>query len=122
MGLMADEYRCSFCGAPRSEVHKLVESPLGVFICNECVFTSAHLMIFAKPEKARKVTDEPLYDELSHALETACAVIESYAQTCPPDVYDIRNERDNEWCQSHCENDVQSCWREYLLGRRFVTR
>lgn len=43
---MTEEYRCSFCGAPRSSVNRLVRSPLGVLICDKCIFDAAHLMIF----------------------------------------------------------------------------
>ena len=30
------EIRCSFCGKPQSEVHKLIAGP-NVYICNECI-------------------------------------------------------------------------------------
>ena len=32
-----DNVRCSFCGKPRSQVNRLVQSPNGVCICDECV-------------------------------------------------------------------------------------
>lgn len=39
-GLMTQEdqdYRCSFCGKPRSEILRMIAGPNDVFICNECV-------------------------------------------------------------------------------------
>lgn len=112
---MTEEYKCSFCGAPRSEVHKLVKSPFGVFICDECVFTAAHMMVYVKPEKARKVTDEPLYDELSKAIDEACKMLSEITGTCPRDFYGL----DEGDCDARCSADIDmgGCWRDYFLGR-----
>lgn len=113
---MTDEYKCSFCGKTRSEVHKLVESSLGVFICDECVFAAAHTMIFVKPEKARKVTDEPLYDELSKALDKACEEIVTLCGTCPADIKCVDDSEGD--CDHKCSVGIErSCWRDYFLGR-----
>ncbi|MCH4179104.1 MAG: ATP-dependent Clp protease ATP-binding subunit ClpX [Megasphaera sp.] len=38
-----DEPRCSFCGRPQSEVHKLIAGP-GVYICDECISVAKHIM------------------------------------------------------------------------------
>ena len=38
-GYGGDEIRCSFCGKTRDQVRKLIQSPSGVFICDECVTT-----------------------------------------------------------------------------------
>ena len=37
------EPRCSFCGKDRSEVHRLIEGPSDVFICDECVLLGAEI-------------------------------------------------------------------------------
>ncbi len=38
-----DDLRCSFCGRPDAEVHKLVAGP-GVQICDECVDLAASIV------------------------------------------------------------------------------
>lgn len=38
------EPRCSFCGKDRSEVHRLIEGPSDVFICDECVLLGAEIL------------------------------------------------------------------------------
>lgn len=38
------EPRCSFCGKDRSEVHRLIEGPGDVFICDECVLLGAEIL------------------------------------------------------------------------------
>ena len=43
-GMGGDELRCSFCGKPRSRVRKLVQSPSGATICDECVAECANIM------------------------------------------------------------------------------
>ena len=39
-----DEMRCSFCGKTRDQVRKLIQSPRGVFICDECVATCSGML------------------------------------------------------------------------------
>jgi ATP-dependent Clp protease ATP-binding subunit ClpX len=39
-----DEPRCSFCGKDRTEVHRLIEGPGDVFICDECVLLGAEIL------------------------------------------------------------------------------
>lgn len=38
------EPRCSFCGKDRSEVHRLIEGPSDVYICDECVLLGAEIL------------------------------------------------------------------------------
>ena len=38
------EPRCSFCGKDRSEVHRLIEGPSDVYICDECVMLGAEIL------------------------------------------------------------------------------
>jgi ATP-dependent Clp protease ATP-binding subunit ClpX len=38
------EPRCSFCGKERAEVHRLIEGPGDVFICDECVLLGAEIL------------------------------------------------------------------------------
>lgn len=111
------ELTCSFCGAPRSDVHKLVKSPFGALICDECLFQAAHLMIFAEPEKVKKVDDEPLYDELSEALDKACKELSEVTGTCPFDFYDL--DQDDLSCDERCKPniDMTACWRDYFTGK-----
>jgi ATP-dependent Clp protease ATP-binding subunit ClpX len=39
-----NEPRCSFCGKDRSEVHRLIEGPGDVYICDECVLLGAEIL------------------------------------------------------------------------------
>ena len=71
------ELHCSFCGKPRSAVEKLIRSPNGVYICDECV--EACGQIIAESEAEEGYLEEPpapaiiadlptphqIYDELS---------------------------------------------------------
>ncbi len=38
------EPRCSFCGKDRSEVHRLIEGPGDIYICDECVLLGAEIL------------------------------------------------------------------------------
>ena len=38
------EVRCSFCGKPQSQVHKLIAGPNGAYICDECVDICAEII------------------------------------------------------------------------------
>ncbi len=38
------EPRCSFCGKDRAEVHRLIEGPNDVYICDECVLLGAEIL------------------------------------------------------------------------------
>lgn len=38
------EPRCSFCGKERAEVHRLIEGPGDVYICDECVLLGAEIL------------------------------------------------------------------------------
>jgi ATP-dependent Clp protease ATP-binding subunit ClpX len=42
--LQAGEPRCSFCGKDRAEVHRLIEGPGDVYICDECVLLGAEIL------------------------------------------------------------------------------
>lgn len=39
-----DEFRCSFCGKPQSQVRKLIAGPNGAYICEECVDICAEII------------------------------------------------------------------------------
>ena len=113
--LRKDALRGSFCGKHQGQVRKLIAGPT-VFICDECVFTAAHMMVYVKPEKARKVTDEPLYDELSKALDKACEEIVTLCGTCPADIKCVDDSESD--CDHRCNVGIErSCWRDYFLGR-----
>lgn len=71
------ELRCSFCGKPRSQVQKLITSPNGVYICDECVHACEEIIADSDAselggEPAQGVplirdlpTPHQIYDELS---------------------------------------------------------
>ena len=71
------EMRCSFCGKPRSQVRKLIQSPSGVFICDECVSECAQMLaeddgrgvegfeVERRPSIENLPTPHEIYDELS---------------------------------------------------------
>jgi len=40
----SDEYRCSFCGKPASQVRKLIMGPKDAYICDECVDVCAEII------------------------------------------------------------------------------
>ena len=45
------ELHCSFCGKPRSQVQKLIRSPHGVFICDECVEACGQIIAETKADE-----------------------------------------------------------------------
>ncbi|MDO5119751.1 MAG: ATP-dependent Clp protease ATP-binding subunit ClpX [Coriobacteriales bacterium] len=72
------ELHCSFCGKPRSAVRKLIRSPHGVFICDECIEACGQIIAESEADDAALdglIGDEPvltdlptphqIYDELS---------------------------------------------------------
>ena len=72
------ELHCSFCGKPRSAVEKLIRSPNGVYICDECVEACGQIIAESEAEEgyledevvdASFLSDLPtphqIYDELS---------------------------------------------------------
>ena len=75
-----DNMRCSFCGRTRSQVNRLVQSPNGVCICDECVHECEDIIGGIEDEEAaeagyvavddlsgldRVPTPHEIYDELS---------------------------------------------------------
>jgi len=72
------ELHCSFCGKPRSAVEKLIRSPNGVYICDECVEACGQIIAESEAEEgyledvmedSSFLSDLPtphqIYDELS---------------------------------------------------------
>lgn len=71
------ELHCSFCGKPRSQVQKLIRSPHGVFICDECVEACGQIIAETKADEevddidlsepflSELPTPHQIYDELS---------------------------------------------------------
>ena len=47
------EKECSFCGKPQNEVRRLIASPSGVYICDECISTCGD--IIAEQEESTEV-------------------------------------------------------------------
>lgn len=45
---MDDELTCTFCGAKRSQVSKMVTNSHGAVICDECVMQALRLMVYAQ--------------------------------------------------------------------------
>ncbi|MEX1019430.1 MAG: ClpX C4-type zinc finger protein, partial [Litorilinea sp.] len=39
-----NEPRCSFCGKDKEEVHRLIEGPEDVYICDECILLGAEIL------------------------------------------------------------------------------
>ena len=39
-----ERFRCSFCGKPQEQVHKLIAGPNGAYICDECVEICAEII------------------------------------------------------------------------------
>ncbi len=83
---------CSFCGKPRSEVHRLIAGPAGVYICDECIHicndiiadahadseaSSAHKSI-PKPSEIKKVLDEHVIGQEKAKKTLAVAVHNHY--------------------------------------------
>ena len=75
-----DNMRCSFCGRTRSQVNRLVQSPNGVCICDECIHECEDIIGGIEEEEAaeagyipvddlsvldRVPTPHQIYDELS---------------------------------------------------------
>ncbi len=68
---------CSFCGKPRSQVEKLIRSPHGVYICDECIEACSQIisesqdgaltdeMEQVEPVLTELPTPHQIYDELS---------------------------------------------------------
>ena len=59
-----DNMRCSFCGRTRSQVNRLVQSPNGVCICDECVHECEEIIGDIEEEEAAEAGFIPV-DELS---------------------------------------------------------
>lgn len=49
---MDDELTCTFCGAKRSQVSKMVTNSYGAVICDECVMQALRLMVYAQASEA----------------------------------------------------------------------
>ena len=74
---MPPEIHCSFCGKPRSQVRRLIQSPNGVFICDECVSECSQMLaedgdlsvegfeVERRPPIGSLPTPHEIYDELS---------------------------------------------------------
>lgn len=65
-----EEPRCSFCGAPRSEVHLMAISPLGATICDECVIESFKVMVRHNGALSRHVAIEGIPQEPQKTTKT----------------------------------------------------
>ena len=72
------ELHCSFCGKPRSQVQKLIRSPHGVFICDECV--EACGQIIAETKADEEVDDIDLTEPLLSELPTPHQIYEELSQ------------------------------------------
>lgn len=59
----SSEPRCSFCGKDKSEVHRLIEGPGDVYICDECVLLGAEILaeegLGDSPAPAKNGSTEP---------------------------------------------------------------
>lgn len=75
-----NDFCCSFCGRSRGEVGKLVQSPSGVYICDDCIEACTMMIAQSDAEEAEKggvskrkprftidrlPTPHEIYDELS---------------------------------------------------------
>jgi ATP-dependent protease Clp ATPase subunit len=45
---MDEEPTCTFCGAKRSQVEKMVTNDNGAFICDKCVMQALRLMVYGQ--------------------------------------------------------------------------
>lgn len=45
---MDDEPTCTFCGAKKSQVRKMVTNTQGAFICDVCVMQALRLMVYGQ--------------------------------------------------------------------------
>lgn len=68
MATAPTDMRCSFCGKPRSQVQKLITSPTGVFICDECVQACSD--IIADTERVEEMEPEVPTIGLTETIET----------------------------------------------------
>lgn len=77
MTATTQELRCSFCGKPSTEVHKLVAGP-GVYICDGCV-DLAKTVIAESEQSAEKprlpawetMTDDQMLDHIPRVAKVA---------------------------------------------------
>lgn len=51
VALNDDDLRCNFCGANKQEVEYLVQSPIGICICEACAVDALHLMLERRRSK-----------------------------------------------------------------------
>ena len=72
------ELHCSFSGKPRSQVQKLIRSPPGVVICDECV--EACGQIIAETKADEEVDDIDLTEPLLSELPTPHQIYEELSQ------------------------------------------
>ena len=65
---------CSFCGRLKHEVHKLIEGPDGIFICDECVDICHKIMLdgdeLQKDEKEIKKSDVNISEAQKDLIES----------------------------------------------------
>lgn len=59
-----DEYCCSFCGKEKSKVHKLIQGPEDVFICDECVEACASIIFDEEEQEQASAVPGLSLDEL----------------------------------------------------------
>ena len=72
------EPRCSFCGKDRSEVHRLIEGPGDVFICDECVLLGAEILAEEGVGEAVQASKAP--SSQSRTIPSPRAIVEHLDQ------------------------------------------
>lgn len=63
-----EEYRCSFCGAPRDKVNKLIVGP-GVYICDKCVKLCYDIILEDQKKRVSQTLDLPTPAEIKEYLD-----------------------------------------------------
>ncbi len=105
-----EDIRCSFCGKPQDEVHKLIAGPNGTYICDECVAICADIIDdevdiapigegldinLLKPEEIHDFLDEYVIGQEDAKKVLSVAVYNHYKRIMAPDDGGVELQKSN---------------------------
>lgn len=111
-----DEFRCSFCGKPQSQVRKLIAGPNGAYICDECVDICAEIIEeelendeysgqdekdlkeqinLLKPKEMKAFLDEYVIGQEQAKKVLSVAVYNHYKRIMAEDTLDVELQKSN---------------------------
>ena len=111
-----DEFRCSFCGKPQSQVRKLIAGPNGAYICEECVEICAEIIEeeleneefseqdgryvkeqinLLKPKEMKAFLDEYVIGQEQAKKVLSVAVYNHYKRIMAADTLDVELQKSN---------------------------